>query len=328
MKTRIVSTGMYAPKKVMTNFDLEKMVDTSDRWIRERTGISERRIADVSLGETPVGMAKEACLQAFEKADMNPSDIDLILFGAIIPEQKLPSSACILQGLLPVKHTIPALDFNAACSGFVYGLTLADSMIRCQQASKVLLVCSEVLTSEVPWDDRNVCILFGDGCGVFLLEAHQGDSEVLASILGADGTKKDYIVQPVGGAAHPLDQENVENYKKHFALQGQEVFRTATRTMSDCVKQTLSKAGLKLSDVDWLIAHQANLRIIEMVGKLLRFPKEKVIINVQKYGNTSAASIPIAFHEALEEGKIKRGDILVFVGFGAGFTFGCNIVRY
>jgi 3-oxoacyl-[acyl-carrier-protein] synthase-3 len=329
-EAKILGTGMYTPKKIVTNKDLESIIETTDQWIFERTGIKERRISSTSGGEFPTDMALAATKDALAAANMQPNDIDFIIFASVTPDAKLPNSACILQVKLGITNNCACLDISVACSGFVYGLNLANSMIKTGLAKNVLVVGSEMLSRVVNWKDRNTCILFGDGCGVAIIgRAEEGsDSKVLAGILNSDGTGGEFFSQPVGGAVDPITAEHIANDAHFMQMKGKEMFKVATRTLAENGKKCLELADLPLSSVDWVIPHQANIRIIETTANLLGISMEKVIVNIHKYGNTSAATCPMAFHEAVMEGKIKRGDIVLFDAFGAGLTAGAALIRY
>lgn len=329
-KVKIKGTGIYAPKNVVTNFDLEKTIETSDAWIYERTGIKQRHICATDGGEYPSDMAYHAAMQALKTANLTPNDIDMILFASVTPDYRLPNTACILQQKLGITNKCASLDIAAACSGFVYGLNLATGLIRIGALKNVLIVGSEMLSREVNWEDRNTCILFGDGCGVAVVGRNEDndDSDILALHLGADGTGREFFDQPVGGAVEPLTAKHIEDKAHYMQMKGKEMFRVATRTLAENANLVIEQAGKTLSDVDWLIPHQANVRIIETTGKLLGIEPEKVIINIDKYANTSAATIPIAMHEAITDGRIKRGQILLLDAFGAGLTSGATLLRY
>ena len=327
---KILGTGMFVPEKIVTNDDLSKTIDTNHEWIFERTGIAERRICSTTGGEFPSDMAYKATLQALETAGLEPNDLDMILFGSVTPDHKLPNTACILQTKLGITNKCAALDIAAACSGFVYGVNMAQAMIQTGMMKNVLVVGSEMLSTEVNWEDRGTCILFGDGCGVAILGPSTDDdkSEVLATCLGADGTGKEFFDQPIGGAIFPITAKHLEDKTHYMQMQGREMFKVATRTLAANAKKVIADAGLTLDDVDWLVPHQANVRIIETTGKLLGIDPEKVIVNIDKYANTSAATVPMAFHEAIQDGRIKRGDIVLFDVFGAGLTSGATLIRY
>ena len=329
-QVKILGTGAYLPKKIRTNLELEKSVDTSDEWIYSRTGIRARRICSTEGGEWPSDMAMHAALQALEGARLTPEQLDLILFATVTPDQKLPNTASILQQKLGITNHCACLDISAACSGFVYGVNMAASLIRTGQAGKVLVVGSELLSQEIDWTDRNVCILFGDGCGCAILgEAEAGEnSDVYATYFGADGSGKEFFNHPMGGAVEPLTIKHLREGNHFMQMKGNEMFKIASRTLAENARKVLKQAGMLPGEVDWLIPHQANIRIIEAAAKLADFPMEKVIVNIENYGNTSAATVPIALHESITQGKIRRGDVLLFNAFGAGLTFASTLLRY
>ena len=330
ISTKILSTGIYLPKKVMTNKDLEQIVETDDEWIYERTGIRERRICSTDGGEWPTDMAYHASQDALKTAGLAANDIDLIIFASVTPDMKLPNSSTILQTKLGITNNCASLDISVACSGFVYGLNMADSMIKTGLCNKALIVGSEMLSREVNWKDRSICILFGDGCGAAILgKSDEGDkSEILSSYIGADGRGKDFFHQQVGGAVTPITNEHLKEDSHYMVMKGREMFKVATRTLAENAKIVCKQANKSLEEVDWLVPHQANIRIIETTGKLLGIDPEKVIVNIEKYGNTSAATVPIALHEAIQEGKIKRGDLVLLDAFGAGLTFASTLLVY
>ena len=333
MKTyeaKILGTGMYAPKKILTNFDLEKIVETSDQWIFERTGIKERHICSTEGGEFPTDMALHATKDALAAANLQPNDIDFIIFASVTPDVKLPNSACILQVKLGITNNCTCLDISVACSGFVYGVNMANSFIKTGLAKNVLVVGSEMLSREVNWKDRNSCILFGDGCGVAIIgRADEGsDSKILASILNSDGTGGEFFDQPIGGAVTPITASHIEEGSHFMQMKGKEMFKVATRTLAENGRKVLEMAGKTKEDLDWVVPHQANIRIIETTANLLGMSMDKMIVNIHKYGNTSAATVPMAFHEAIMDGRIKRGDLVLFDAFGAGLTAGATLLRY
>ena len=329
-KSKIKGMGTYLPKKVLTNDDLSKMVDTNDEWIFTRTGIRQRHICSTEGGEWPSDMALAATKECLAEAGMEPNDIDMIIFSSVTPDVKLPNSACILQTKLGITNKCASLDIAAACSGFVYGINMADSFIKTGMMKNVLVVGSEMLSREVNWEDRSICILFGDGCGAAIIGRNEDDdeSEVLSTVLGADGTGAEFFDQPIGGSVQPIESQHIENRTHFMQMKGRDMFKVATRTLAENAKTVMEKADVPMDKVDWLVPHQANIRIIETTGKLLGIPEEKVIVNIEKYGNTSAATIPIAFYEAIKEGKIKRGDLVLFDAFGAGLTSGATLLRY
>jgi len=328
--TKILGTGSFLPDKILTNNDIAKRVDTNHQWIVERTGIHERRIADPAKDETPSGMAKVAALRALEEANLTVNDIDLILFSATIPDHFFPNSACMLQSKLGITNMCGALDVNAACTGWMYLIPMADAMIKTGLYKHILAVGSEMTSSFNNWDDRNTCILFGDGCGVAILgrASENEESEIYSSVLTADSTKKDHLSLYAGGAVRRITHEVLEKGENWVTMNGQEVFKSAVKTMASLSERVIQDAGKHMSDVDWFIPHQANLRIIEGVGNRFNFPPEKVIVNVDKYANTSSASVPIALDEAIRAGKIKRGDNILMAAFGAGLTAGAVFLKY
>ena len=329
-KVKIKGTGIYTPKKVVTNFDLEEMVDTSDEWIYERTGIKQRHICSTEGGEWPSDMAYHATMDALKAANMEPNDIDMIILGSVTPDFKLPNTACILQQKLGITNKCAAIDIAAACSGFVYGLNMITGLIKMGAIKNALIVGTEMLSREVNWEDRNSCILFGDGCGVAIVgeNTDDDDSDILSMHLGADGSGKEFFDQPIGGSVYPITQKDHDEKTHFMQMKGKEMFKVATRTLAENAKTVLKQADKSLDDVDWLIPHQANVRIIETTGKLLGIAPEKVIINIDKYANTSAATVPIALHEAITDGRIKRGQTLLLDAFGAGLTSGATLLTY
>lgn len=330
IKVKIKGTGIYAPKKVVTNFDLAEVVETSDEWIYERTGIKRRHICSTEGGEWPSDMAYEATQMALKNAGLEANDIDMIIFASVTPDYKLPNTACILQQKLGITNKCAALDIAAACSGFVYGINMVTGLIKIGAIKNALIVGSEMLSREVNWEDRNSCILFGDGCGVAIIGANEDndESDILSVHLGADGSGKEFFDQPIGGAVEPIAETHLKEKTHFMQMKGKEMFKVATRTLAENAKLVLEKADKSLEDVDWLIPHQANVRIIETTGKLLGIDPEKVIINIYEYANTSAATIPIAMHEAITDGRIKRGQTLLLDAFGAGLTTGATLLTY
>lgn len=329
-QTKILGTGSYHPEKMITNDDLAKRVDTNDEWIVQRTGIKERRIGLVEKDEYPSGMAERAARKAIESAGIDPEEIELILFSVTIPDMMFPNTASHLQHKLGLKNKCGCLDINAACSGWLYGLKLANGMIQTGQYKKILLVGCEMSSSFNNWDDRNTCILFGDGCGAVVLGASEdpNGSRVIGSVLGSDSSKKDALIIPNGGAKNPITHEILDNNQQYCSMDGQVVFKAAVKTMVSHATKLIEESGLSIDDINWFIPHQANLRIIEAVAKMARYPMERVITTVEKYANTSSASIPAALDEALREGKIKRGDHILMTAFGAGLTSAGCLIKY
>ena len=329
---------MYVPQRIVSNKELEKTLETSDKWIFERTGIRERRMSSSEGGEFPSDMALYATREALKRAKIRPEEIDIILFATLTPDYRVPITASVLQDKLGLRNHCACLDINAACSGFVYGFNMAHAMIQVGMIRKALVVGSELLTQEVDQRERTVSILFGDGCGVAILGGHQAQGQeegqgppvpqILSTYFGADGREGDLFSHKTGGAAKPITHEILETRQNFMSMKGKEIFKVATRTLAENAKKVVARARVALEDVTWMIPHQANLRIIETAAKILNFPQEKVICNVDKYGNTSAATIPIAFHEAIADGRIQRGDLVLFNAFGAGLTFGATLFRY
>jgi len=309
MGTKISGTGLYLPKNTLTNHDLEKIVDTSDEWITTRTGIKERRIAKE---ESVLEMAKRASLRALEESSLQADDIDAVIVATLTPEKRFPSTACLLQSELGMKRGY-AFDISAACSGFIYALDVADSLIKGGKAERVLITGAEKLSEVVDWSDRSTCVLFGDGAGSVVVEASEDRSDILASALYSDGDLWDILYADCDG---------------YIKMKGRELFKVAVRNMEQACREVCDKAGIDPSDIDLLIPHQANVRIINSLAEKLGIPPEKSFINIQKYGNTSAASIPIAIHEAVKEERLKRGDLVLLTAMGGGLTWGATLLRY
>ena len=321
----ITGWGMYVPERVMTNADLEKIVDTNDEWIVSRTGIRERHIA--SDEETTASLATEAALRALEVANLSPSDIDLIIVATSSPEHIFPATACLVQDRLGAGKA-GAFDLLAACSGFIFALDMAAQAIRSGSIQNAVVIGSETLTRMLDWNDRNTCILFGDGAGAFVLQAGEDPAGVLSSVMRSDGSGGDALSIPAGGSRFPTSIETLQNGLHFVQMDGREVYRFATRVMSQVTQEAIENAHLKIEDIQLIIPHQANLRIIEAAARGLKVPLERCFINLDRYGNTSTASIPIATCEAIEQGRLKPGDKVVFVGFGAGLTWGAAVVQW
>ncbi|GAB1407958.1 ketoacyl-ACP synthase III [Thermomonas brevis] len=319
---RIAGTGSYLPEKVLTNDDLAKLVDTSDEWIAARTGIRERHVA--AEGETTSDLAYHASLRAMEAAGVSAGELDLIVMGTTTPDLIFPSSACLLQHKLGA-NGCPAFDVNAACSGFVYALTIADKFIRSGAARTVLVVGAETLTRMLDWTDRGTCVLFGDGAGAVVLKADD-ETGILSTHMHADGGKKELLWNPVGVSVGFKPEEHNAGVK--VLMTGNEVFKHAVKALDSVVEEALAANGLDRSELDWLVPHQANLRIIEATAKRLAMPMERVIVTVDKHGNTSSGSVPLALDEAVRAGKIKRGQLVLLEAFGGGFTWGSALLRY
>ena len=319
---RIAGTGSYLPEKVLTNDDLSKIVDTSDEWIAARTGIRERHVA--AEGETTGDLAYHAAVRAMEGAGVEASELDLIVLGTTTPDLIFPSTACLLQHRLGA-NGCPAFDVNAACSGFIYALTVADKFIRSGSARTVLVVGAETLTRMLDWNDRGTCVLFGDGAGAVVLKA-DSDTGILSTHMHADGGKKELLWNPVGVSVGFKPGEHNAGVK--VLMTGNEVFKHAVKALDSVVEEALAANSLDRHEIDWLIPHQANLRIIEATAKRLDMPMERVIVTVDRHGNTSSGSVPLALDEAVRSGRVKRGQLVLLEAFGGGFTWGSALMRY
>jgi 3-oxoacyl-[acyl-carrier-protein] synthase-3 len=316
---------MAVPKTILTNDDLSHMVDTNDQWIRERTGIRERHIAGEN--EYPSTLAVEASIKALQVANLKPTDIDLIICSTSSPEYIFPATACIIQDELGATKA-GAFDLLAACTGFIYATNMAAQAIRSGSIKNALVIGAETLSRFVDWKDRNTCILFGDGSGAFVLQASDQPGGVLSAVMHSDGSGGDLLTLRGGGSRNPATEATVHEGQHYIRMDGKEVFRFATRAMGQATREALDLAGLTIDDIQWIIPHQANYRIIETAAKFLKVPLDRFIINVDCYGNTSTASIPIATVEAIEKGQINNGDKIVLVGFGAGLTWGALTAQW
>lgn len=325
LRTRIIGTGSYQPAKVLTNYELAKMLDTSDEWITERTGIKERRIA--SKREAASDLAYEASKRALKAAGLKPSELELIIVGTISGDMIFPSTACILQDMLGANNTA-AFDLNAACSGFIYSLASADAFLRSGQYKRALVVGSEVLSRIIDWEDRSTCVLFGDGAGAVVLEAKKGERGVLSTHLHSDGSLKDILYLPGGGSRFPASPDTLKKKKHFIRMKGNETFKVAVKTLSTLVVETLKANNLEPDQLSLLIPHQANLRIIKATAKRLGLSMDKVVVNLDRYGNTSAASVPIALDEAVRTGRIMPGDYVLMEAFGGGLTWASALIRW
>jgi len=325
ISAQITGTGSAAPRRVLTNFDLEKMVETSDEWIIERTGIKERRIADDGTAASDLSL--EASQKAMEEAQIKAEEIDLILIGTVTPDFLLPSTACILQDRLGAKNAA-VLDIVAACSGFIYGLSVAQAYILSGKYKTVLVIGVEVLSKITDWTDRDTCVLFGDGAGAAVIQATNSDKGIVATYLSGDGSLANLLHIPIGGSRTPLTPENIQQRFHFIQMKGSEVFKSAVRSMGDAAQKVMDIGGVSQQEVDLLIPHQANIRIIEATAKRIKLPMDKVYVNIDRYGNTSAASVPIALDEARKNGKIRNRSNVVLVAFGAGFTWGSAFIKF
>jgi 3-oxoacyl-[acyl-carrier-protein] synthase-3 len=321
----ITGTGMSAPARVVKNTDLERIVDTSDEWIRTRTGIKERRIA--SPDEAVSKFAHEACKNAMEMAGVPPSDIDLIICATVTPDVPIPATACLLQHTLGCKDAA-AFDMQAGCSGFIYAQSVAKQFIVSGRCRNVLVVGAELLSKFLDWTDRATCVIFADGAGAVVMSEGNLPRGVLASAMHSDGSMSDFIWMEGGGSKHPASADTVAKGMHFIRMRGNETFKIAVRSIEDVSREVLEKAGLTPDDVTWFIPHQANQRIISAVGERLGIPAERCYVNIDMYGNTSAASIPIALDEAVRAGKVRRGDVILMAAFGAGLTWAASAVRW
>ena len=326
-RTRISGTGSYLPEKRLSNKDIEKFVDTNDEWILDRTGIRNRHIA--ADDEYTSDLSLKASIKALDEAGLTAQDIDMILIATVSPDQIMPNTACVLQEKLGAKNCM-ALDISAACSGFVYALAIAEQFIRTGPYQHVLVVGAEVLHNYVNYKDRNTCILFGDGAGAAIASRAKDNEEaqIFSHHLHADGRISDLFVLPAGGSKLPFSQHVLDNELQYVTMKGREIFKNAVRTMSECCDEALKANNMKPEEVDWVVPHQANRRIIEAVAKHFGISMDKVVIEIEDMGNTSAATIPVAFDIAVRDGRIKRGQNIMFTAFGAGITSGSLLMRY
>jgi 3-oxoacyl-[acyl-carrier-protein] synthase-3 len=323
---KIVGTGSYVPARVLTNADLEKLVDTSDEWIVTRTGISQRHVA--SDEEATSDLAYHAARGALAAAGLDPADLDMILVATATPDMFFPSTACIVQDRLGARRA-GALDISAACSGFIYGAGVANGLIRAGTARTVLLVGAETLTKVVNWQDRNTCVLFGDGAGAVVLRSVEEERGILSVHLYSDGSKGPLLMLPGGGSRHPMSQAVLDSGMTKIQMNsGNEVFKLAVRAMEDAALTALKQNGFDVGDVDFIITHQANMRIISALGQRLGLPDRKVVANLQRVGNTSAASIPLALDEAVRDGRVQPGHLVLLCAFGGGLTWASALIRW
>lgn len=325
IRARITGTGSYVPEKVLTNLDLEKFLDTSDEWIRARTGIAERHVA--ADDENTSDLATRAAERALEMAGVKPEELDCIVVGTITGDYPWPATACIVQANLGAVNA-GAFDVSAACSGFLYALSTASDRIQAGNARKILVIGAEILTRIIDWEDRNSCILFGDGAGAVVLEAAEGDHGVLSTHLHADGKQLKLLYQPGFSTKIVPSAEALQNKDHFLKMQGNEVFKVAVRSLTDAGKEALAANNMTAADVSLFIPHQANLRILEATAKRLDLTDDRTYINVDRFGNTSGATIPIALDEVNRAGRLKEGDILLFNAFGGGFTWASALLRW
>jgi len=325
IRSRIAGTGRALPTRVMTNADLERMVDTSDAWIRERTGIRERRVLE--QGRSASDLAAEAAAKACQSAGVDPAEVDCIILGTVTPDMPMPACAVFVQQKLGATKAA-AFDLSAACAGFIYGLSIADSFIRAGQFKKVVVIGVEVLSRILDWQDRNTCVLFGDGAGAAVVVGDDGDRGILSTHLYTDGSAWQELKIPAGGTRCPTTRETVAERLHYVKMNGREIYKLALRNITRASQVALEHNGFAAGDVDWVLAHQANLRILEGVADRLTVPLDKFHLNIHKYGNTSSASIPIVLDEAIEEGKVKENQLLLLCALGAGVSWGSALVRW
>lgn len=321
INSKITGTGGYLPEKVVTNADLEKIVDTTDEWITSRTGIKKRHL--VVDGETTCDLSEKAALGAIEAAGLTKDDIDLIIVATTTPDRVFPSTACLLQDRLDI-HGCTAFDVQAVCTGFVYALGVADKFIKSGTHKTALVIGAETMSRTVDWNDRTTCVLFGDGAGAVILQASE-EPGILSTHLHADGKYKDLLTIPAGVSENPALFQSGEAYMQ---MKGNEVFKMAVNTLGRIVDETLAANNMEKSDIDWLVPHQANIRIINATAKKLSMPMDHVVVTVHEHGNTSAASVPLALNEAVRDGRIKRGETILLEAFGGGFTWGSALIKY
>lgn len=324
IKAGIVGVGSYVPKEIHDNFYFEKIMDTSDEWIRTRTGIRERRVADESQATSD--LASEAAKRALEDANINAEDVDMLIVATVSPDKILPSTACIVQDNIGAVNA-SAFDISAACSGFIYALNIAKQFVENGVYKNVLIIGAETLSRFLNYDDRSSSILFGDGAGAAVIAPVEGKG-IMSACMGADGSGKDYLDIPAGGSRNTASEDTVNSNLHKIRMAGSDVFKFAVRKMAETSLEAIEKAGLDLEDIDYLIPHQANIRIIEASAKRLKLGMDKVYVNLDSYGNMSAASIPVAMDEAYRKGKLKKGDTVVLVGFGGGLTWAASVLEW
>jgi len=324
-RASITGIGSYLPSKVLTNYDLEKMVDTSNDWIIQRTGIKERRI--VENGVTTSDLATQASLRAMEDAGVSPKDLDMIITSTITPDHIFPSTSCYIQQKIGATRAC-AFDILAACAGFIYAMSIGQSFINSGAMKTVLVVGAECLSKITDYTDRATCVLFGDGAGAVIIQRNPVKHEILSSSLAADGSEADVLIMPGGGARNPASLESIQQRMHYIQFKGKEVFKLAVNNITNLILKTTKENGFTLEDIDLIIPHQSNLRIIEATMEKLGLPMEKAFVNIDKYGNTSSASVPIAIDEARKDGRLRKGDIVMLVAFGGGLTWGSSLIRW
>jgi 3-oxoacyl-[acyl-carrier-protein] synthase-3 len=323
--TYIAGTGSYVPDEIISNFALEKMIDTSDEWIRTRTGIVERRIA--GKDEATSDLAVKAGQSALENAGLEANDLDLIITATVTPDMLFPSTGCMVQKKIGAQKAA-AFDISAACSGFLYALEVGDQLIKSGQYQNILVLGADTLSKITDWTDRNTCVLFGDGAGAVVLRAREEDQGVLCSHLYSDGAMSEMLRVPAGGSLRPASEETVQNRLHYITMKGNEIFKIAIKAMTEAIEQAVASGGIPIDNIDLFIFHQANTRIIQAVAQRLSIPENKIPLTIQKYGNTSTASMPITLDELNKAGKIHRGDVICFAAFGGGLTWASSLVKW
>ncbi len=322
----VKGTGAYVPEKVITNDEIAKLVDTSDEWIFERSGIRRRHISE---NESASDMAVKSAKMALENANISAEEIDLVIVTTVTPDMMFPSTACLLQAKLGIRNNIPCFDLEAACTGFIYGMEVATSMMQSGKYKNALVVSSERLSTIINWQDRSTCFLFGDGSGAAVLSYSDEEGVgIIGNVLGADGANTAVLKLPAGGSLLPTSEQTVADKLHYLQMDGKEIFKNAVKIMQEKALDVLELCDVKPEQISLLIPHQANIRIIDSVVKRLKISKDEVYVNIEEYGNTSSASIPIALHEALQEGRIKSGDYVLLVAFGAGLTWGATLIKW
>lgn len=321
----ITGSGAALPGRIMTNSDLEKMVDTSDDWITSRTGIRERRILED--GYSSVDLTEKAAYEALDMAGLKAEELDMIIAATVTPDHPTPSTSCLLQARLGANKAA-AMDLSAGCTGFIYALIVGHQFIACGTYKNILVIGVEVLSRFTDWEDRSTCVLFGDGAGAVVLQPAKGDNGIINFSLHSDGKGADLLKIPAGGSMMPASQESIHNRMHYIKMNGNEIFKFATRVVEDTLNRMMLKEGITADELDYLFLHQANLRIIDYIRKRLKMPEEKVPVNIDRYGNMSSATIPIALHEFIVKGYLKKGDLLAMVAFGAGLTWGGILIRW
>ncbi len=321
----IVGSGSYAPERVLTNAELEKMVDTTDEWIFSRTGIRERRIARADQASSDLGA--EAARRALADAGLTADDVDMIVVATITPDMGFPNTACFVQNAIGAKHAF-CLDIETACSGFLYALEIGRQFVGSGRVTTALIIGAEKLSSIIDWKDRATCVLFGDGAGAVVLQAVGAPHGIMSTTLGADGSLAQLLMLPGGGSRHPATEKTVQDRLHFLKMAGREVFKHAVTNMVQAARDALHRSGLAIDQINWIIPHQANLRIIEAIHDRLGVPRERVVINLERFGNTSGASIILALDEAVRDGRIKKGDRILMVAFGGGFTWGAAVTEW